>query len=182
MKVVNASMEGRLLVSRPDLHDSNFDGTITLLLEHNEAGALGVVLNRPSELLVDDPFPGWSELTAGPAVIFGGGPVERNGLWALGRSKQDGLLPLGLHSVDLDEQLALVRAAGIDTVRIFAGYAGWGSGQLEGELAMGAWWLADAELGDVFCPDPDQLWPRVLRRSGGELKWYAHFPSDASLN
>ncbi len=176
-------MEGRLLVSRPDLHDPNFDGTITLILEHNEAGALGLVLNRPSELAVIDPFPMWSDLTAQPGVVFSGGPVERDALLALGQgSRSPGDLPLGLHSIDLDAQPALVQASGIERLRLFAGYAGWGSGQLEGELSSGAWWLTEAVADDVFHDDPAGLWARVLRRSGGELEWYAHFPSDASLN
>lgn len=179
---MSSSLEGRLLVSKPEFHDPNFDGTITLLLEHNDAGALGIILNRPSDLSVDEPFPGWSGLTADPPVIFAGGPVERDGLIALGRSTFDGMLPLGIHSVDLDKQPELLRGDGIEDVRIFAGYAGWGSGQLEGELATGAWWVTDAELDDVFFTDPRQLWPRVMRRSGGELKWFAHFPSDATLN
>lgn len=176
------SLVGQLLVSRPDLHDPNFDGTITLLLEHNEAGALGIILNRPSDLDVDDPFPGWSAISAGPAVIFAGGPVERDGLIALGRGSEPGLLPLGLHSVDLEAQAELVRADGIEDVRIFAGYAGWGSGQLEGEMASGAWWSVDADIEDVFFADPELLWPTVLRRTGGELRWFAHFPADVSLN
>jgi putative transcriptional regulator len=176
-------MEGRLLVSRPDLQDPNFNGTITLILEHNDAGALGVILNRPSELAVVDPFPGWLDLASEPEVIFAGGPVERDALLALGISSTvTGELPLGLQSVDLDAQPALVRAAGIDRVRLFAGYAGWGSGQLEGELAMGGWWQADAVIDDVFQADPAGLWSRVLRRSGGELEWYAHFPRDVSSN
>ncbi|MFT7600327.1 MAG: putative transcriptional regulator [Acidimicrobiales bacterium] len=179
---VSSSLEGRLLVSRPDLYDPNFDGTISLLLEHNEAGAFGIVLNRPSGLSVEDPFPRWAEVASTPSFIFAGGPVERNGLIALGRSATAGSLPLGLHTVDLDEQVELARGAGIEEVRLFAGYAGWSGGQLEGELASKAWWLADATLDDVFCTDPDQLWTRVLRRSGGELQWYAHFPTDASLN
>ncbi len=179
---MSSSLEGKLLVSKPEFHDPNFDGTITLLLEHNEAGALGIILNRASDLSVDEPFPGWSGLAADPPVIFAGGPVERDGLIALGRSMVDGALPLGIHSVDLDEQPELLRGEGIEDVRIFAGYAGWGSGQLEGELATGAWWVTDAELDDVFFAEPRQLWPHVMRRSGGELEWFAHFPSDASLN
>ena len=179
---VPTSLVGQLLVSRPDLHDPNFDGTITLLLEHNEAGALGIILNRPSDLDVDDPFPGWSGVATEPAVIFAGGPVERDGLIALGRGPEAGELPLGLHSVDLEAQPELVAASGVQEVRIFAGYAGWGTGQLEGEMASGAWWAVEAHVDDVFFAEPERLWPTVLRRTGGELRWFAHFPSDVSLN
>ena len=109
--------------------------------------------------------------------------VQRDGLVALGwGATSQGPLPLGLCSVDLDHQPELVRGTGVERVRIFAGYAGWGGGQLEGELAMGAWWVTDAAVDDVFCAEPARLWSTVLRRSGGDLKWFAHFPSDPSVN
>lgn len=180
---MSGSLEGRLLVSRPELHDPNFDGTITLLLEHSPAGAFGLVLNRPLEAPVSEAFVGWEDLVSVPSAIFEGGPVQRNGLVALGfGAGSSGPLPLGLTSVDLDAQPALVRGNGIERVRIFAGYAGWGGGQLEGELAMGAWWVTDAGVDDVFTATPTDLWSTVLWRSGGDLKWFAHFPEDPSLN
>lgn len=180
---MSGSLEGRLLVSRPELHDPNFDGTITLLLEHNEAGALGVVLNRPLDVAVRDAFESWDDLADEPSVLFEGGPVQRDALVALGWGPAaPGGLPLGLTSIDLDLQPALVRGSGIERLRLFAGYAGWGGGQLEGELAMGAWWITDAGVDDVFCHDPSSLWSTVLWRSGGDLRWFAHLPSDPSMN
>lgn len=177
------SLVGRLLISRPILQDPNFDRTISLVLEHGDDGALGVILNRPSTLEVGDPFPDWQGLAADPPFVFGGGPVERNAMIVLGRSSTtEGELALGLHSVDLDHQPQLVRGEGIEEIRIFAGYAGWGGGQLEGELANGAWWMAPGTVEDVFCPDPYDLWARVLRREGGEMAWFAHLPEDPTVN
>ncbi len=177
------SLAGSFLISRPEQADPNFDGTLTLLLEHNEEGALGVVVNRPTSLPVAEPFPTWADAVTEPPVIFEGGPVEQDSLISLGWGQRAaGDLVLGLHSVDLNEQVPLVKAAGIERVRIFAGYAGWGGGQLEGELANGAWWVVPAIVDDVFRPDPANAWATVLRRSGGELAWYAHFPTDPSLN
>ncbi len=177
------SLAGSILVSRPELADPNFDGTLTLLLEHNEDGALGVIINRPSDLSVADAFPDWADVVAEPSAIFAGGPVERDGVIALGwGASLAGELALGLASVDLSEQVPLARAAGLERLRIFAGYAGWAAGQLEGELATGAWWVVAATTDDVFRPDPENIWSSVLRRSGGELAWYAHLPTDASLN
>ena len=89
---------------------------------------------------------------------------------------------LGAHSVDLDAQPALVAAEGVSGVRVFAGYAGWAAGQLEGEIATKQWWVVDATIDDLFTDDPDGLWARVLKRQGGELAWYAHYPSDPTLN
>ncbi|MDA3040401.1 MAG: YqgE/AlgH family protein [Actinomycetota bacterium] len=179
---MSGSLEGRLLVSRPELHDPNFDGTITLLLEHSSAGAFGLVLNRPLDAPMTDAFSGWEDLVGLPSAIFEGGPVQRNGLVVLGFGAATGPLPLGLTSVDLDAQPEFVRGGGIERVRIFAGYAGWGGGQLEGELAMGAWWVTDACVDDVLTSKPEDLWSTVLWRSGGDLKWFAHFPDDPSLN
>ena len=110
-------------------------------------------------------------------------PVDRDALIALGRSEAcDGALVLGAHSVDLDAQPMLVKAEGIEQVRVFAGYAGWASGQLEGEIATDAWWVVDGGIDDLFTDDPAGLWARVLHRQQGEMQWYAHFPTDASLN
>jgi len=177
------SLAGQLLISKPALHDSNFDGTITLLLEHNSDGALGLIINRPSALLVEDAFPVWGSLAVEPGVVFAGGPVERTGLLALGATPNaDGALALGLHSLDIDSTAPTNDGLAIDRVRVFAGYAGWGVGQLEGEIANGAWWVADGFLADLFFDQPDQLWAKVLRRNGGEMAWFAHFPQDASLN
>lgn len=177
------SLAGRLLISKPILQDPNFDGTISLLLEHGADGALGLVINRPSDLTIADAFPRWEDLAAPPGVVFAGGPVDRNAMLVLGSSSSvEGPLTLGLHSVDLEVQPTIARGEGIEQMRVFSGYAGWGAGQLEGELANGAWWLADATVDDVFCSNPSGLWAAVMRREGGEMAWYAHLPDDPSLN
>ena len=177
------SHAGRLLISRPELSDPNFDGTVTLMIQHDESGAFGLVLNRPIELPVAEAFEGWEPLVGANGTIFSGGPVETDALIALGLSEDtEGDLVLGLHSVDLSESPVQAIAGGIVAVRIFAGYAGWGAGQLEGELASGAWWIVDAEQGDAFVEPASDLWPRVLKRGGGDMAWFAHRPEDPSLN
>ncbi len=177
------SLSGRLLIARPEFHDETFWATLTLILEHSDEGALGLVLNRPSRLSIADAFPDWEDLSAAPDVVFAGGPVDRDALIALGRSDtHEGGLVLGAHSVDLDAQPTLVAAEGIAEIRVFAGYAGWAAGQLEGEIANHSWWVVDGDIGDLFTHDPAKLWANVLRREGGELEWYAHFPLDPSLN
>lgn len=182
------SLAGRILIARPDFNEVSpfefaFTSTLTLILEHGSEGALGVVINQPSDSPVVDTFPDWEELAGDPPVLFTGGPVDGDALIALGRPEQiSGDLVLGAHPVDLDDQPALVRAQGISAVRIFAGYAGWYPGQLEGEIANEGWWVVDATIDDLFTDDPDTLWSRVLVRQGGNLAWYAHYPSDPSLN
>jgi putative transcriptional regulator len=177
------SLSGRILIARPELHDPRFDATLTLILEHSDEGALGLVLNRPLELAMSEAFPDWDELVTEPDSIFSGGPVDRDALIALGRSSSgNGAMVLGAHSIDLDSQPSLAVAEGIMTVRVFAGYAGWAAGQLEGEIANHGWWVVDGSLDDLFTTDPARLWAKVLQRQGGDLAWFAHFPVDATLN
>ncbi len=168
-------------MARPELLDDNFDRTITVILDHNEDGALGLVLNRPTANALDDYFAGWVDLTPEPRVLYEGGPVEPEGLIALAEGHSKGALGLGLHTIDLDDDPVLA-AAEFTRVRVFAGHAGWGPGQLEGEMANGAWWTMDASEDDVFSANPNELWTTVLRRADAELQWFAHYPKDPSLN
>jgi putative transcriptional regulator len=179
---------GRLLIAEPMLGDPNFDRTVVLMIEHTDEGALGVVLNRPTELEVGAVLHEWADLAAAPSVLYMGGPVEQNGVLALGRRRKDaGPVPgwtsvLGdVGTVDLHLGPEDV-AEGLDGIRFFAGYSGWGGGQLEAELEEGAWLVVDATGEDVFAPDPDTMWRAVLRRQGGRTAMLEHFPAHPSLN
>ena len=190
--VVTDSLTGQLLIAAPGvLEDPNFRRTVVLLLEHGEQGALGVVLNRPSETPVLDPFPGWDDVTTAPSVLFMGGPVSQQMIIALAKP-HPGLAPDGWHQV-LDGDLGRLGtvdlsrgpfdlATGLDQLRVFAGYAGWSGGQLEGEIDAGAWFVVEAEPYDAFSSDPDRLWRDVLRRQGGSTAYYANYPADPSWN
>jgi putative transcriptional regulator len=179
---------GKLLIAEPMLGDPNFDRTVVLMIEHTDEGALGVVLNRPTELEVDAVLHEWADLAAQPPVLYLGGPVEQNGVLALGRRRPEaGSVPgwtpvLGdVGTVDLHRGPDDV-AAGLDQIRFFAGYSGWGGGQLEAELAEGAWLVVAADAEDVFAADTDAMWRAVLRRQGGKTAMLAHFPAHPSLN
>jgi putative transcriptional regulator len=185
------SLTGRLLVATPALGDPNFHRTVIVLLDHDEDGALGVVLNRPSPVPVGEVLPTWAESASEPGVLFQGGPVSQESAVGLAllhsppgtEDEPDGFRrvrgTLGL--VDLDGEPALLDGS-LGGVRIFAGYAGWGAGQLEGELAEGAWYVVDAEPGDIFESAPEVLWRKVLRRQPGDLALVATYPEDPSLN
>ncbi|MBB1252495.1 YqgE/AlgH family protein [Streptomyces alkaliterrae] len=181
------SLTGRLLVATPALSDPNFDRAVVLLLDHDEDGSLGVVLNRPTPVDVEDILEPWAEFAGTPSVVFQGGPVSLDA--ALGVAVIPGEHgPLGwrrVHGaiglVDL-EAPPEVLAAELGSLRIFAGYAGWGPGQLEDELSEGAWYVVESEPGDVSSPDPEKLWRAVLRRQRNELAMVATYPDDPSLN
>ena len=148
-----------------------------------------MVLNRPTDLEVDAVLGEWASLAASPPVLYMGGPVEQNGVLALARRRTSDAQEapgwtsvLGeIGTIDLHLEPDDV-AGGVDGVRFFAGYSGWGGGQLEAELAEGAWLVVPADPGDVFAPDPDAMWRAVLRRQGGKVAMLAHFPAHPSLN
>jgi putative transcriptional regulator len=248
---MSTRLTGRLLVATPLLVDPNFRRTVVLILDHDEDGSLGVVVNRPTTIDVASVLEQWAELTTAPGVVFQGGPVALDSALGLAAiTGADGRVPVeqvnGVESHDLDgshgagpgtaadpasglggggdagavgnpadqeypadegpededeaeEPLGWRRvrgriglidldappqilAAEMSSLRIFAGYPGWGSGQLEAEIDEGAWYVVDAELGDAFVAQPEDLWRTVLRRQPGELAFVAMFPDDPSEN
>ncbi len=182
-----SSLTGRLLVATPALADPNFDRAVVLLLDHDEEGSLGVVLNRPTPVDVGDILESWGGLAGDPGVVFQGGPVSLDSALGLAVIPGDEG-PLGwrrVHGaiglVDLETPPELLARA-LGSLRIFAGYAGWGPGQLENELTEGAWYVVESEPGDVSSPRPERLWRAVLRRQRSELAMVATYPDDPSLN
>jgi putative transcriptional regulator len=189
------SRRGRLLVATPELGDPNFDRTVVLLLEHTAEGAVGVVLNRPSETALGDAgtdWGGWDILAAPPGVVFVGGPVARTAVIAVARLspggpgvspediKLSGFQPVLGDFVGIVDLTA--EPEGVEAVRLFAGYAGWGGGQLEAEISAGGWFILDALPSDPLSDEPEELWAAVLRRQGGSIALFASCPPDPSLN
>lgn len=179
------ALAGKLLVASPVLVDPNFHRAVVLVLDHNDDGALGVVLNRPSTAPVREPLPAWADAVTEPSVVFVGGPVQQTAALGLGHRGSgltgEGLRVLGgtVGTIDLDADPATL---GLGAARVFAGYAGWGGGQLELELSTGSWLVLDALPEDIFTDEPEVLWPQVLRRQHGELAFLSLFPEDPSLN
>lgn len=181
------SHAGRLLVATAAIGDPNFERSVVLLLDHDEDGSLGLVLNRPSELSAAEILPGWSDLTVDPGVVFAGGPVEQEGIIGLGRRTQrelDGPFQVTVGPVGvIDLSAEPVEAVGtVEGIRLFAGYASWGPGQLESELLATAWWIVDADPTDPLTDDPDDLWAAVLRRQPEPLRRWSFYPVDPSWN
>jgi putative transcriptional regulator len=197
------SLRGRLLVASPMLVDPNFARTVILVLDHGlDSGALGLVVNRPTSLTVTAAVPTWSDHAAEPAVVFVGGPVAAEsaiGLGAAGTGAGSGEAVagwepdehaaegfgavgfFGLGTVDLSREPDEVRPA-VATLRVYAGYAGWAPGQLEGEIDEGAWWVVDAEPDDAWTRAPQDLWRMVVRRQPGRLRFASTYPEDPELN
>jgi putative transcriptional regulator len=174
------SLQGQLLISSPLLHDPNFRRTVVLMTHHDDEGAMGLVLSRPSEIRVADAVPELADLP-GDELVYVGGPVQPEAVVVLVEHESEPELPIVGNiafmqaDADLDE-LDSVRA------RVFAGYSGWGPGQLEGELDESSWIVVPAEPDDAFAPDPDELWRTVLHRKGGKFALIATMPYDPKLN
>lgn len=181
------TLDGQLLVATPQLMDPNFARTVILVLNHDEDGALGVVINRPSVLAVAQVLPDWSEAVAPPAMVFEGGPVSPESALAVAVAREGGPAS-GFQRVAVDYGLVDLEATPADLIpdltglRIFAGYAGWGDRQLEAEIDEGSWYVVAATPGDLLSPEPATLWRQVLRRQPGELAFVATFPDDPSHN
>ncbi|MGN6869393.1 MAG: YqgE/AlgH family protein [Solirubrobacteraceae bacterium] len=179
------SVRGQLLVAGPALLDPNFWRTVVLIVEHNEEGALGLVLNRPSETSVGEAVPQLSEMLDPAQDLFIGGPVQPSAVIVLAEFEDptdaaliafDDVGVLG--TSPSEEQLTAAIRAG----RAFLGHAGWGPGQLDGELERGDWILEPAKLEDAFSGEARRLWSEVLTRKGGSYALVARMPADPSMN
>ncbi|MFN2496233.1 MAG: YqgE/AlgH family protein [Pseudonocardiaceae bacterium] len=181
---------GSALVAAPGLRDPNFHRTVVLIIEHRCTGTLGVVLNRPSEVLVREVLPSWGPHVTVPQALYVGGPMEQRAALCVAAlpagmdaDSTEGMIsvrgPLALVDLDADPDLMAPRLRGL---RVFAGYAGWDSGQLRGEIDRGDWVVVPALPDDVLAPPDADLWSRMLRRQGMPLALLATYPIDPTWN
>ena len=182
---MSESLAGQLLLASPALVDPNFSRTVVLIGAHSDEGAMGVVLNRPSELTVGEAVPQLERAVDEQEPVYVGGPVRPGAVVFLAEFLDPapaGLLVIGrigFPSPDADiEELTEATAR----ARVFAGYAGWGEGQLEAEIEHGDWIAEPALPEDVFTDLPTELWSRVLTRKGGSYALIARMPVNPSVN
>ena len=183
---------GSLLIASAKLMDPNFIRTVLLVLDSEPGGALGVVLNRPTETPVDEVLAPWRHLTSEPGVFFRGGPVELNAALAVGAVREGAQPPPGWRSLDA-ASTASIGIVDLDSspedflgqltsLRVYAGYTGWGADQLESEIAEGSWHVIPSTHADLFSTDPAGLWRQVLVRQPTPLAFMATLPEDPNLN
>jgi putative transcriptional regulator len=177
------SLQGKLLVSSPALVDPNFRKTVVLIAHHDEEGAMGLVLSRPSNVPASDAVPALDGLPGSTDPVFVGGPVQPEAFMALAEFDDVGEAAapifgaIGFMPAESEPEDLSIRR-----VRLFAGYAGWGPGQLEAELAEPSWLVVDASADDPFADDPDELWKTVVHRKGGPFSLMENMPFDPGLN
>ena len=180
------SARAKLLVAAPNLLDPNFRRTVVLVAEHTDEGAMGVVLNRPSETTVGEAAPDLAVLADPSEQVHVGGPVQPKGVIVLAEFDDPGaaasivvgdigFVPAGADLAEMGE--------GVRRARVYAGHAGWGPGQLDAELDDDGWIVVDAPQADeLFSEDTERLWSEVLERKGGRYTLVARMPDDPRVN
>jgi putative transcriptional regulator len=178
------SLRGSILIAGPDLFDPNFRRTVILVGEHTDEGALGVVLNRPSDVTVAEIAPPLVDVTGPDALLFFGGPVQPEAVVILAEFDQPEraeMLVLGRIGFLIGE-VDPSRTGPIGRARAFAGYAGWSPGQLEAELAESSWIVEPGRSDDVFVPHEEDLWRSAVRRMGKAFATLSLMPFDPTMN
>jgi putative transcriptional regulator len=179
------SLKGQLLLASPALFDPNFRRTVVLVTEHTDEGAAGLVLNRRSETAVAEAVPDLVPLVSDEERVYLGGPVQQDAVLCLAEFEdpEDAAILVVDHVgfVPGDGDFGLL-AGGTRRARVFAGYAGWGAGQLEAELEIASWLVEDPERFDLFADPDSDPWGSILRAKGGVYRMVALMPDDPSRN
>lgn len=179
-----------MLVAATTLTEPTFRRTVVYIVEHNDAGSLGIVVNRMSQTAVHNLLPRWTDLSASPRAVFIGGPVKQDAALCLGVVRR-GVDASGVAGVrPVDGRVVLVDLDAdpddltdvLDGVRIFAGYAGWGIGQLDDELRRDSWLVGSALPGDLLASAQTDVFAAVLRRQPWPLPLLATHPIDVDRN
>jgi putative transcriptional regulator len=162
---------GKMLVAQRKLRDPNFIETVVLLLHYSEDGAMGLVVNRQTKISLSELFPDVKAKKPLSDPVYAGGPVQRTAGMALLRSSTEPSdsrhLFANVYLITdkklLEKSLAAGKAS--STFRVYLGYCGWAPDQLEGEIEAGAWHVFPGDAGQVFDPEPDALWERLIRKT-----------------
>ena len=185
----NDSLSGSLVVASPNMDDSSFEHAVILMIEHSDNGAMGLVLNRPMAMAVEEV---WDQLSLLPCPVdqplMSGGPCEGPLMLLHDRPEQAQVQVCpGVHFTADEPMVRELLSDDPQAMRFFLGYAGWGPGQLEDELSRGGWLVTRAKAEVVFDTDADDgLWMRVITGIDRSLAMLAMnpklMPRDPSMN
>lgn len=181
MTVDDTSYAGQLLIATPLVKGPPFQRSVVYLGEHGPLGALGVILNNPTTVTVSEILPDLAQLASDPAVIHLGGPVQTDAAIVLAQSTTQ---EFAMGTVFPDIGVVDPSEPPVDTsaLRVYAGFSGWGPGQLEAEIAEGSWWRIVARREDLFTSEDVDLWARSVRRAGGRTALHVTYPDDPNMN
>lgn len=178
---IQPGLAGHLLIATPLIALPPFLRSVVFIAEHDKEGAIGVIVNAPSQLTVGEVLPDLLDYATDPPVVHIGGPVQPDTAIVLARSpsrafaRDTAIDDIGI--VDPSEPPPDTTA-----LRVFAGYSGWDPGQLEAEIAEGSWWSIPAEPSEVFTNAAGGLWERSVRKLRGRAALYATYPADPLQN
>lgn len=174
------SLAGQFIVATPAISGPPFERSVVLVLEHDDSGAIGVVLNRNSGLAIADALPDMADFVSHPPEVFIGGPVSTETALCLGVSPSGSFIrPSPFDTVGL---IDLSRPPDdLSQARVFAGYSGWDPGQLEAELQDRAWWVTLADVQALFT-DTTDLWRTTVRRGPGRVPLFGTYTTTPARN
>ncbi len=190
------SLKGSFLIASPDLADPNFRRAVVFMVEHNDDGAFGLVLSRPTTLtladLCEQIFEDGHDLPSSEVLVsyavFAGGPVQHSAVFFLhtltevgGECVEPGIC-LGNQSIELLQVLQQVKSDDPPRMRVFCGYSGWAAGQLEKEIKAGGWLVRKATIEQIFDPSADRLWNQLISTFGGDLGILGMMPGNPEMN
>lgn len=166
LAAAEAPARGKFLVASRQMQGPAFAQTVILLIHYDESGAMGLIVNRPTEITPGRALPRVRELADYDGTMFVGGPVARRRIMALLRAAQppaDAANIIGaVHFSPLNNAVLAAPAPDPRNLRLYIGYAGWGPGQLDQELARGSWHVVPASEELVFSNEPDSVWRRLI--------------------
>jgi len=177
---------GKILISEPLLADNYFKRSVVLLAEHNDEGSFGIIMNKPIDNKFNDivsDFPDFG------GQLFLGGPRSISRLFfihTLGMQVENSMEIMdGLYwggDIESIRELMILKKVDLNQIRFCVGYSGWGSKQLEEELAKNSWLVSGLPTDTLMNTDPDKLWEIALKKLGNEYSYWENFPTDPGLN
>ncbi len=182
---MNYSYKGKILISTPDVSGDIFSRSVVLIIDHNENGAFGLILNKKNQNISSKLL----NILGFPVELYEGGPVENDKIYFILKGKK--ITPEFIEinqefylTEDIDSVVSAIinQEISISDIKVFSGYSGWGSMQLEGELQRKMWTIVDVYNLDYTLPNDQGLWKNIMQNLGGEFLLWANAPEDVSLN
>ncbi|MDR2236332.1 MAG: YqgE/AlgH family protein [Chryseobacterium sp.] len=182
---MNYSYKGKILISTPDISGDIFSRSVVLIIEHNESGAFGLILNKKNSQM-SNKFNNFFDFKI---EVYDGGPVENDKVFFIVKGKKvteiySDITDHFYLTEDIESIISAVlsKELSIDDVKIFSGYSGWASEQLDHEIQRKMWTVVDVYNLDYTLPNDQTLWKSIMQNLGGEYLLWANSPEDISLN
>ena len=182
---MNYSYKGKILISTPDISGDIFSRSVVLIIEHNENGAFGLILNKKNKNISSRLL----NIFGFPVDLYEGGPVENDKVYFIlkGQKITEEYSEINDEfyiTDDIDSVVSSIieGSTNIENIKVFSGYSGWSPLQLEGEIQRKMWTIVDVYNLDYTLPNDQNLWKKIMQNLGGEFLLWANSPEDVSMN